>query len=100
MWAFPRSPLERKKRRSEQRAWFSKTVFQASRRGSAPECQVCAMDSFIAYLSISSSTVVWVPDPNLLKIGSNEEEKPDQVLTTLEDFVPEDWGLPPYPSSL
>ena len=41
--------------------------------------------------------VVWVPDPNLLKLDlSNMEEKPDQILGSLENFVPEEWGLPPY----
>ncbi|KAF8647150.1 hypothetical protein AX16_006981 [Volvariella volvacea WC 439] len=41
--------------------------------------------------------VVWVPDSNLLSVEYNGEEKPDQVLKSLEDFVPEEWGLPPYP---
>ncbi|KAF4621454.1 hypothetical protein D9613_000507 [Agrocybe pediades] len=42
-------------------------------------------------------SVVWVPDPNLLKIKQNNvEEKPDQVLESLEQFAPEEWGLPPY----
>jgi pseudouridine 5'-phosphatase len=41
--------------------------------------------------------VVWVPDENLLSVGSSQlTEKPDQVLRSLEDFVPEEWGLPPY----
>jgi len=40
---------------------------------------------------------VWVPDQNLLDIGYSGEEKPDQTLKSLEDFVPEQWGLPPYP---
>ncbi|KAI0076136.1 HAD-like protein [Panus rudis PR-1116 ss-1] len=43
--------------------------------------------------------VVWVPDPNLLALGDNENtilEKPDQTLKSLEDFKPEEWGLPPY----
>jgi pseudouridine 5'-phosphatase len=43
--------------------------------------------------------VVWVPDENLLSVGSSQltdSEKPDQVLRSLEDFVPEEWGLPPY----
>ncbi|KAF9478786.1 HAD-like protein [Pholiota conissans] len=41
-------------------------------------------------------TVVWVPDPNLLKVGYNAEEKPDRIFGSLEDFVPEEWGLPPF----
>lgn len=43
--------------------------------------------------------VVWVPDPNLLEVGDNENtilQKPDQILKSLEDFNPEEWGLPPY----
>ena len=54
--------------------------------------------------------VVWVPDPNLVKVAGgykeDEEEgkqesldfKPDQTLNSLEEFVPEQWGLPPYES--
>ncbi|KAF8973031.1 HAD-like domain-containing protein [Flammula alnicola] len=41
-------------------------------------------------------SVVWVPDPNLLKLDRNVEEQPDQILRSLEDFIPEEWGLPPY----
>lgn len=43
--------------------------------------------------------VVWVPDQNLLDLGSSQlaaAEKPDQVLHSLEAFVPEEWGLPPF----
>jgi hypothetical protein len=40
--------------------------------------------------------VVWVPDPRLLEIQHSCAEKPDLVLKSLEEFVPEDWGLPPY----
>ncbi|EKM54782.1 uncharacterized protein PHACADRAFT_197213 [Phanerochaete carnosa HHB-10118-sp] len=50
--------------------------------------------------------VVWVPDPNLVALGTNDNadattslstvEQPDQTLKTLEDFKPEEWGLPPY----
>jgi len=42
-------------------------------------------------------SVVWVPDPNLLKLDhSDVAETADQVIASLEDFVPEEWGLPPY----
>jgi len=41
-------------------------------------------------------TVIWVPDPNLLNVEYSGTEKPDQMLKSLEDFVPEEWGLPPY----
>ena len=41
--------------------------------------------------------VVWVPDENLLSVDSSQlAEKPDQVLRSLEAFVPEEWGLPPF----
>ncbi|KAI0315229.1 HAD-like protein [Amylostereum chailletii] len=40
--------------------------------------------------------VVWVPDPELLTVDSKDEITPDQTLRSLEDFVPEEWGLPPY----
>ncbi|KAI0358520.1 HAD-like protein [Trametes cingulata] len=45
--------------------------------------------------------VVWVPDPNLLSIGGEAApvaETPDLTLKSLEEFVPEEWGLPPYDS--
>ncbi|TFK46469.1 HAD-like protein [Heliocybe sulcata] len=45
--------------------------------------------------------VVWVPDPNLLKLPYPKGiEKPDQTLSSLEAFVPEQWGLPPYDDGL
>jgi len=41
--------------------------------------------------------VVWVPDVNLLSVDSSQlTEKPDQILCSLEAFVPEEWGLPPF----
>jgi pseudouridine-5'-monophosphatase len=44
---------------------------------------------------------VWVPDPNLLDVGSSQvSERPDQVLRSLEEFVPEEWGLPPFDSDV
>ncbi|KAF8160719.1 HAD-like domain-containing protein [Crassisporium funariophilum] len=43
-------------------------------------------------------SVVWVPDPNISKLPYSDVERPDQVLESLERFVPEDWGLPPYAS--
>ncbi|KAI0088102.1 HAD-like protein [Irpex rosettiformis] len=48
--------------------------------------------------------VVWVPDPNLIALRNRGEEsvapidQPDQILESLEHFVPEQWGLPPYDS--
>ncbi|KAA1475169.1 HAD-like protein [Dentipellis sp. KUC8613] len=43
--------------------------------------------------------VVWVPDPNLLGMEANSVHGADQVLKSLEEFVPEEWGLPPYNST-
>jgi len=42
-------------------------------------------------------SVVWIPDSHLLTLDSSDvAEKPDQTLHTMEEFVPEEWGLPPY----
>ena len=44
--------------------------------------------------------VVWVPDANLLSLGgaaTTVDKQADLVLKSLEEFVPEHWGLPPYP---
>jgi len=41
-------------------------------------------------------SVIWVPDTNLLDIECPGPEKADQILKSVEDFVPEQWGLPPY----
>jgi pseudouridine-5'-monophosphatase len=42
--------------------------------------------------------VVWVPDENLKQLKYDGIEKADQTLGSLEEFVPEQWGLPPYES--
>jgi len=41
-------------------------------------------------------SVVWIPDPGLMNVQYSGEEQADQILKTLEDFVPEEWGLPSY----
>ncbi|KAF5385919.1 hypothetical protein D9615_002263 [Tricholomella constricta] len=43
-------------------------------------------------------SVIWVPDANLLDVEYTGLEKADQILKSIEAFVPEDWGLPPYTS--
>ncbi|KAG6873446.1 hypothetical protein C0995_015535 [Termitomyces sp. Mi166 len=43
-------------------------------------------------------SVIWVPDTNLLGVEYTGMERADQVLESIEDFVPEEWGLPPYDS--
>lgn len=43
--------------------------------------------------------VVWVPDPRLDVdecMDNDPELKPTQILKSMEDFAPEDFGLPPY----
>ena len=45
-------------------------------------------------------SVVWVPDANLLDVEYSGEEKADQTLGSIVDFVPEEWGLPPYHDTL
>ena len=42
------------------------------------------------------STVVWVGHSDLPRSADPGAEKPDLVIKTLEEFVPEEWGLPPY----
>lgn len=73
-------------------------------------CQECKLENVLACrvgnikasqfsssrLSHVPFPVVWVPDPNLLKLNHQTEEIPDQILSSLEDFNPEEWGLPPY----
>ncbi|KAF9462432.1 HAD-like domain-containing protein [Collybia nuda] len=41
-------------------------------------------------------SVIWVPDANLLDLGYAGKERADQTLKSVENFVPEEWGLPPY----
>ena len=42
--------------------------------------------------------VVWVPDPGLLNLEYSGTFYPDQTITTIEEFKPEEWGLPSYNS--
>ncbi|PPQ63669.1 hypothetical protein CVT24_004554 [Panaeolus cyanescens] len=45
----------------------------------------------------SGMSVIWVPDSNLLNLGYGPvTERADQILKSLEDFRPEEWGLPPF----
>lgn len=44
---------------------------------------------------VDSSTVVWIPDTNLLSVNTKLDVTP---LSSLEDFRPEEYGLPPYNS--
>ncbi|KAG2746187.1 HAD-like protein [Suillus brevipes Sb2] len=40
--------------------------------------------------------VVWVPDERLLDVASASPYVPDETITSIEQFKPEKWGLPPY----
>jgi len=40
--------------------------------------------------------VVWVPDPGLLNLEYSGALFPDQTIASIEEFKPEEWGLPPY----
>ncbi|KZT40757.1 HAD-like protein [Sistotremastrum suecicum HHB10207 ss-3] len=44
--------------------------------------------------------VIWVPDERLLALGDSAgftgDLKADQTLNSLDAFIPEQWGLPPY----
>jgi pseudouridine 5'-phosphatase len=54
---------------------------------------LCNASAWTPFLSV----VVWVPDENMLDVESSQvTERPDQILRSLEAFVPEEWGLPPY----
>lgn len=54
---------------------------------------------FFAFLGervLTQALVVWVPDPNLLAMEYSAKHMPDQTLQSIEEFRPEEWGLPPY----
>ncbi|KAF8575092.1 HAD-like protein [Ramaria rubella] len=43
--------------------------------------------------------VVWVPDVRLTALEEGQGLEVQQTLTSLEEFEPERWGLPPYPKT-
>ncbi|KAI0293893.1 HAD-like domain-containing protein [Multifurca ochricompacta] len=47
-------------------------------------------------------SVVWIPDERFFGVsgGAEAEQQPDQILRSLEEFVPEEWGLPPFDYSV
>jgi hypothetical protein len=61
-------------------------------------CRVCANFETLAARCAHAVAVVWIPDPSLLNVDYEGAEKADQVLQSIEQFVPEQWGLPPYES--
>lgn len=42
--------------------------------------------------------MVWVADEGLLNVEIPGPERADFILKSMVDFVPEEWGLPPYDS--
>jgi len=48
------------------------------------------------YVVLIQALVVWVADPNLLALEYLGKLLPDQTLQSVEEFRPEEWGLPPY----
>lgn len=63
-------------------AWYSSTASQASG---------------VLAAKAAGMSVIWVPDPELLKTMTQEQidgTQATQILTSLEDFKPEEWGLP------
>lgn len=49
------------------------------------------------FLLINLVSVVWVPDVRLTTLEGGNNLSVHETLVSLEDFVPEKWGLPPYP---
>jgi pseudouridine-5'-monophosphatase len=40
---------------------------------------------------------VWIPDGELVKVmGKDHDLSPGATLASMDEFVPEEWGLPPY----
>lgn len=69
-----------------------------------PEAKDCLVleDSVAGVLAgcRAGMQVVWIPDHSLFDMDvlkNNNELKPVQILGSLEDFKPEDFGLPPFP---
>ncbi|KAH6914427.1 HAD-like domain-containing protein [Coprinopsis sp. MPI-PUGE-AT-0042] len=40
--------------------------------------------------------VLWVPDPHIQDLVAGLDEQPDKTILSLEEFKPEEWGLPPF----
>lgn len=47
-------------------------------------------------LTFPCLTVVWVAVPELRALEAGGDVAADQILQSLEEFRPEEWGLPPY----
>ena len=46
---------------------------------------------------MDSVSVIWVPDMRLTTLSDGNDVSVAETLVSLEAFVPEKWGLPPYP---
>lgn len=42
-------------------------------------------------------SVIWVPDVRLSTLSDANDLTVGETLVSLETFLPEKWGLPPYP---
>lgn len=42
---------------------------------------------------------IWVPDLKVVKLEEGKALRPGEILSSLKDFEPEHWGLPPYSDS-
>ncbi|KAJ1977759.1 hypothetical protein H4R33_006147 [Dimargaris cristalligena] len=41
--------------------------------------------------------VVWIPDPNIVAMGIRDDHGAAEILTSMEEFQPEKYGLPAFP---
>jgi len=65
---------------------------EARRRGLVFEDGIAGMQG----AKRAGMSVVWVPDGDLAVAECSGALKPDLILKSLEEFVPEEWGLQPY----
>jgi len=47
-------------------------------------------------LNLLCLVVVWVAVPELRALDTGADVAADQILQSLDEFRPEEWGLPPY----
>jgi pseudouridine 5'-phosphatase len=80
-------------------AWNSLTMilirYQVFKRGSELGCKVRELYGW-HFLVTDSISVIWVPDVKLMTLKDGGDLSVQETLVSLEDFVPERWGLPPY----
>lgn len=57
---------------------------------------VCCQSRKAKLIISAASIVIWVPDEGLLAAAGDEQVHATQRLSSLDDFKPEEWGLPAY----